>query len=391
MKIIDFKTFVVGNPPPSFGGKYWIFLKLTTDSGISGFGEAYGIPFHPKIAQKMIEDVCLRYVINKNPFQIEKIWRTIFSSGYSQRPDISLGGVLSAIEISMWDIIGKELNRPIYDLLGGIINERLRTYTYIYPDSNDQDDVYINAKLAAEKAVKYKNDGFTALKFDPIGTYTVNDPKTLTSNQISHAENFVKSLRDALGPECDLLIGTHGQMTSASAIKFAKSIEQYNPLWLEEPVPPNNIESMAEVAKKINFSVATGERLTTKYEFNEILRHNAASILQINMGRVGGILEGKKIAAMAEANSVQIAPHMYCGPIVAAANIQVAASISNFLILEGIQKWTGFDSEIMKKYYIWEEGYINLNASPGLGIEIDEEKILQYPYDENNLHLEMSE
>ena len=391
MKIIDFKTFVVGNPPPSFGGKYWIFLKLTTDSGISGFGEAYGIPFHPKIAQKMIEDVCLRYVINKNPFQIEKIWRTIFSSGYSQRPDISLGGVLSAIEISMWDIIGKELNRPIYDLLGGIINERLRTYTYIYPDSNDQDDVYINAKLAAEKAVKYKKDGFTALKFDPIGTYTVNDPKTLTSNQISHAENFVKSLRDALGPECDLLIGTHGQMTSASAIKFAKSIEQYNPLWLEEPVPPNNIESMAEVAKKINFSVATGERLTTKYEFNEILRHNAASILQINMGRVGGILEGKKIAAMAEANSVQIAPHMYCGPIVAAANIQVAASISNFLILEGIQKWTGFDSEIMKKYYIWEEGYINLNASPGLGIEIDEEKILQYPYDENNLHLEMSE
>ena len=391
MKIIDFKTFVVGNPSPSFGGKYWIFLKLTTDSGISGFGEAYGIPFHPKIAQKMIEDVCLRYVINKNPFQIEKIWRTIFSSGYSQRPDISLGGVLSAIEISMWDIIGKELNRPIYDLLGGIINERLRTYTYIYPDSNDQDDVYINAKLAAEKAVKYKKDGFTALKFDPIGTYTVNDPKTLTSNQISHAENFVKSLRDALGPECDLLIGTHGQMTSASAIKFAKSIEQYNPLWLEEPVPPNNIESMAEVAKKINFSVATGERLTTKYEFNEILRHNAASILQINMGRVGGILEGKKIAAMAEANSVQIAPHMYCGPIVAAANIQVAASISNFLILEGIQKWTGFDSEIMKKYYIWEEGYINLNASPGLGIEIDEEKILQYPYDENNLHLEMSE
>ena len=391
MKIIDFKTFVVGNPPPSFGGRYWIFLKLTTDSGISGFGEAYGIPFHPKVAQKMIEDVCQRYVINKSPFQIEKIWRTIFSSGYSQRPDISLGGVLSAIEIAMWDIVGKELNRPIYDLLGGKINEQLRTYTYIYPDSHDQDDVYSNAKLAAEKAVKYKKDGFTALKFDPVGPYTINDPQTLSSDKIMHTENFVKMIREAVGPKCDLLIGTHGQMTAASAIKLADSIEQYNPLWLEEPVPPNNIESMAHVAKKINFSVATGERLTTKYEFNEVLKHNAASILQINMGRVGGILEGKKIAAMAEANGVQIAPHMYCGPIVAAANIQVAASISNFLILEGIQKWTGFDSEIMKKYYIWEEGYINLNASPGLGIEIDEEKILQYPYDENNLHLEMSE
>ena len=133
MKIVDFKTYVVGNPPPSFGGKYWIFLKLTTDSGIFGFGEAYGIPFHPKVARQMIEDVCERYILNENPFNIEKIWRRVFSSGYSQRPDISLGGVLSAIEIALWDINGKELNKPIYELLGGKHTEKLRTYTYIYP------------------------------------------------------------------------------------------------------------------------------------------------------------------------------------------------------------------------------------------------------------------
>ena len=391
MKIIDFKTFVVGNPPPSFGGRYWIFLKLTTDSGISGFGEAYGIPFHPKVAQKMIEDVCQRYVINKSPFQIEKIWRTIFSSGYSQRPDISLGGVLSAIEIAMWDIVGKELNRPIYDLLGGKINERLRTYTYIYPDSHDQVDVYSNANLAAEKAVKYKKDGFTALKFDPVGPYTINDPQTLSSDKIMHTENFVKMIREAVGPKCDLLIGTHGQMTAASAIKLADSIEQYNPLWLEEPVPPNNINAMAKVAHKINFPVATGERLTTKYEFNQIIEKKAASILQLNMGRVGGILEGKKIASMAEANHLSIAPHMYCGPIVAAANIQVAASISNFLILEGIKDWNGFDSFIMKKYFKWEAGCVLLNSEPGLGVEIDEDKIENFPYEGSSLHLEMSE
>ena len=390
MKIIDFKTFVVGNPPPSFGGRYWIFLKLTTDSGINGFGEAYGIPFHPTVAQKMIEDVCERYVVGKSPFQIEKIWRTIFSSGYTQRPDVSLGGVLSSIEIAMWDIVGKELNKPIYDLLGGKVNEKLRTYTYIYPDSNDN-DVYNNVDAAAEKAIKYIQKGFNALKFDPVGPYTVNDPRTLSNENIQHVENFVKVLRKAVGEECDLLIGTHGQMTSNCAIKLAKKIEKYNPFWLEEPVPPNNIDAMSKVANNINIPVATGERLTTKYEFNEILKNKAASILQLNMGRVGGILEGKKISAMADAFHVQIAPHMYCGPIVAAANLQVSASISNFLILEGIETWGGFDSEIMKKYFQWEDGCILLNSEPGLGIEIDEEKILQYPYDGKELHLEMSE
>ena len=391
MKIKDFKTFIIGNPPPSFGGKYWIFLKLTTDTGIVGFGEAYAIPFHPNVAVKMIEDICERYVVNENPFQIEKLWRKIYSSGYTQRPDISISGVLSAIEIALWDIVGKELNQPIYNLLGGKINDRLRTYTYLYPKPEDKSNVYQDADLAAQRALEYQALGFDAVKFDPIGRYTINDPRDLTLEELDHAENFVRAIRTAVGKSCDILFGSHGQMTPASAIRLAKRIEKFDPMWLEEPTPPANITAMASIAKKINIPVATGERLTTKYEFIALLKEEAASIIQMNLGRVGGILEAKKIAAIAEASYAQVAPHMYCGPIIAAANVQVAASISNFLIIEGIETWSGFDASLIIDPLKWEDGYIVPSDKPGLGIEINENKLEEYPYNESKLHLEMSD
>ena len=391
MKIKDFKTFIIGNPPPSFGGKYWIFLKLTTDTGIVGFGEAYAIPFHPNVAVKMIEDICERYVVNENPFQIEKLWRKIYSSGYTQRPDISISGVLSAIEIALWDIVGKELNQPIYNLLGGKINDRLRTYTYLYPKPEDKSNVYQDADLAAQRALEYQALGFDAVKFDPIGRYTINDPRDLTLEELDHAENFVRAIRTAVGKNCDILFGSHGQMTPASAIRLAKRIEKFDPMWLEEPTPPANITAMASIAKKINIPVATGERLTTKYEFIALLKEEAASIVQMNLGRVGGILEAKKIAAIADASYAQVAPHMYCGPIIAAANVQVAASISNFLIIEGIETWSGFDASLIIDPLKWEDGYIVPSDKPGLGIEINENKLEEYPYNESKLHLEMSD
>ena len=379
MKIKDFKTFIIGNPPPSFGGKYWIFLKLTTDTGIVGFGEAYAIPFHPNVAVKMIEDICERYVVNENPFQIEKLWRKIYSSGYTQRPDISISGVLSAIEIALWDIVGKEVNQPIYNLLGGKINDRLRTYTYLYPKPEDKSNVYQDADLAAQRALEYQALGFDAVKFDPIGRYTINDPRDLTLEELDHAENFVRAIRTAVGKSCDILFGSHGQMTPTSAIRLAKRIEKFDPMWLEEPTPPANITAMASIAKKINIPVATGERLTTKYEFIALLKEEAASIIQMNLGRVGGILEAKKIAAIAEASYAQVAPHMYCGPIIAAANVQVAASISNFMIIEGLETWSGFDASLLIDPLKWENGHIIPSEKPGLGIEINESKLEEYP------------
>jgi len=389
MKIVDLKTYSVANPPPHYGGRYWVFLKLTTDTGIEGYGEAYAIPFHPKIVVRMIEDVCERYVLGSDPFKIERLWRVVYSSCYTQRSDLSMMGVLSAIEMACWDIIGKELNKPVYELLGGQVHERLRSYTYIYPKASDKTDVYTDADLAAERAAEYVAQGFTAVKFDPVGPYTAFDPRQLSLVALDRAETFVRKIRDAVGNKCDLLFGTHGQMTTSSAIRLAKRLEPYDPLWFEEPVPPENVEEMARVARSTSIPIATGERLATKYEFRALLEKQAASILQLALGRSGGILEAKKIAGMAEAHYAQIAPHLYCGPIGGAANIQIDTCSPNFLIQEGIGKWDGFHAEILKRPIHWQEGYIIPPTEPGLGVELNEEMAAKHPYTDDQLHLEM--
>ncbi len=389
MIIKDVRTFVVANPPPHFGGLYFVFVKLTTDSGIEGFGEAYSVPFHPHVVARMVEDVCERHVIGRDPFKIEKLWRRVYSSGFTQRPDVSISGVLSGIEMACWDIIGKELDKPVYELLGGRVHDRLRSYSYLYPKDGDKTNVYEDPDLAAERAVEYADKGFTAVKFDPAGPYTAFDPHQLSLEHLERSEKFCKKIREAVGSRCDLLFGTHGQMTPAGAIRLAKRLEPYDPLWFEEPTPPEKPEDMALVARATSIPVATGERLTTKYEFVRVLENRSAAILQMALGRVGGLLEGKKIAGMAEAFYAQIAPHLYCGPIEGAANAQLSACSPNFLILESIQDWGGFHAEILKKPMQWEDGYVIPPESPGLGVELDEEVAEAHPYDGQALHLDM--
>ncbi len=391
MKLKKIKTFIVGNPPPHFGGRYWIFVKLFTDKDIVGYGEIYSVPFHPNVVTQMIEDVFERYVKNKDPFKIEKLWRTIYSSGYTQRPDISLMGIISGIEMACWDIIGKELGKPIYELLGGQVHNKLRTYTYLYPKKTDKTDIYSDASLAAERANEYYEKGFSAIKFDPIGTYTPLDPRQLSLEDLVKAEEFVKIIYNSVKNKCDLLIGTHGQMTTSSAIRLAKRLEKFDPMWFEEPVPPENFEEMGRVALSTTIPIATGERLTTKYEFSKILNSKGASILQMNLGRVGGILEAKKIAGLAETYYAQIAPHLYCGPIVGAANIQISTCSPNFLILEGIKNWKDFYSDILTDPIHWENGFVVPPKKPGLGVELNEEVANKYTYTGTKLHLEMAE
>jgi len=389
MQIKDVRTFVVGNPPPHFGGRYFIFLKLVTDSGVEGVGEVYSVPFHPHVVAHMIEDVCQRKVIGHNPFEIEALWRRVYSSGYTQRPDPSLMGIMSGIEMACWDIIGKETGKPVYDLLGGRVHEKLRSYTYIYPEPGDTTNVYHDPDLAAERAIAYVKQGFTAVKFDPVGPYSAFDPRQLSLEALDHAERFARKLRAAVGHSADLLFGTHGQMTPAGAIRLARRLESADPLWFEEPTPPDMPEEMARVAAATTIPVAAGERLTTKYEFARLLDLRAAAILQMNLGRVGGILEAKKIASMAETRYAQIAPHLYCGPIVGAANIQISTCSPNFLILEGIQTWGGFHAEILKRPIQWQDGYVIPLTEPGLGVELNEAVALAHPYDGNDLHLDM--
>jgi L-alanine-DL-glutamate epimerase-like enolase superfamily enzyme len=390
MKLDSVKVFVVGNPPPSYGGLYFVFLKLRTVCGIEGVGEVYAATFGPKIIAAMIEDVFARRFAGRDPFQIEAMWRDSYGSGFTLRPDLSLMSVVSGLEMACWDIIGKAVDRPVYQLLGGKVHERLRSYTYLYPAEGEGDDFYHDPDRSAARAAEYVKLGFTGLKFDPTGGYSVFDPRQPTQEQIERTVQLVRKVREAVGGKADLLLGTHGQFTPSGAVRLAKRLEQYDPLWFEEPVPPEMPEEMAKVARATSIPIATGERLTTKYEFARVLAAGAANILQMNLGRVGGLLEAKKVAALAEVYYAQIAPHLYCGPVVGAANIQIATCTPNFLILESIQQWDGFHARILKKPIRWEDGYVIPPTGPGLGVELDEAVARAHPFDGKGLHLEMA-
>ena len=387
MKIADVKTWAVANPPPSRGGPCWVFVRLTTDGGVHGYGEAYGVPFSPAVVCRMIEDVAERHVVGADPFRIETMWRRIYSGAYAQHPDHALAGVLSGLEIACWDIVGKALDQPVYNLLGGRVHETLRSYTYLYPGDPPAGggalaiaDIFGDPEAGPRRAAEYAAMGFTALKYDPIMPMGAFDPRQLSLAALDNAEAMTRNMRDAVGSGCDLLIGTHGQTTASSAIALAKRLEPYSPLWLEEPVPPENVAEMARVARATSIPVATGERLATKYEFATLLQARAAATIQPALGRVGGILEAKKIAGMAEAHYVSIAPHLYCGPIEAAANIQLGACSPNFLIQESIERFDGFHARILKRPIEWRDGRIIVPTAPGIGVELDEAVADAHPY-----------
>ncbi len=396
MKLQSIETFVVANPPPGRGGRYFIFVQLETACGITGVGEIYNATFSPHLCAAMAEDVFARTFAGADPHHIERLWRRTYGAGYTLRPDVTVMGVLSGLEMACWDIIGKAADKPVYELLGGKVHDRLRTYTYLYPPGDEDvypdpnvPNVYNDADLAAENALYWVDQGFTAVKFDPAGPYTVYDGHQPRLDDLERAENFCKRIREAVGTRADLLFGTHGQFSVSGAKRMARRIEPYDPLWFEEPVPPEMPERMTEVARATAIPISAGERLCTKYEFARLLDCGAASILQMNLGRVGGLLEAKKIAALAETKYAHIAPHLYCGPVVGAANIQLSACSPNFLILEGIQKWDGFHAEILKAPLTWEDGAIIPPTAPGLGIELDTAVARANPYTGSELHLIM--
>ncbi len=390
MEVVKLNTYIVGTPQPHIGGMYWIFLSIETKCGITGIGEVYSASFHPEVVVKAIEDVFERYLKGQDPHHVERLYRECYSSGFTQRPDLTMMGVLSGLEMACWDIVGKSANKPIYELIGGRIHEKLRSYTYLYPvDQNGQHN-YEDPSLGAECAIEYKEKGFTAIKFDPAGPYSAYSGHQISLNRLKHSENYCRKIREAVGDGCDILIGTHGQMTPSSAIRLAKRLEQFDPLWFEEPVPPGQSSAMAEVAKKTTIPVATGERLTSKYEFYEVLKNNSASIIQMNLGRVGGILEAKKIASLAEVYYAQIAPHVYNGPVGAAASIQLATATPNFLIQESIKTWDGFYQEVLQEPIKLNHGHIIPSIMPGLGIELNYDIVkANSPYKGRKLHLSM--
>tara|TARA_B110000977_G_scaffold23437_2_gene28218 strand:- start:108 stop:1337 length:1230 start_codon:yes stop_codon:yes gene_type:complete len=392
MKLQDLEIFIVGNPPPGWGGRYFIFVKLTTNTGITGYGEVYSASIGPHTMKSVIEDVFERHMMGENPENIEMMFRRAYSSGFTQRPDLTVIGAFSGLEIACWDILGKSHDRPIYALLGGKMNDRIRSYTYLYPmEHHDNSAFWTSPEMQAESAAEMVKIGFTAIKFDPAGPYTSRGGHMPAMTDIDLSVRMCAAIRDAVGTKADLLFGTHGQFTTAGAIRLGVALEPYNPLWYEEPVPPDNINSMAKVASAVRIPIATGERLTTKAEFSAVLRDGAATILQPALGRSGGILETKKIAAIAEVHNAQIAPHLYAGSVEWAANIQLAVNIPNILMAETILTGCGFAGDLINNSIVWEDGFILAPSEPGLGIEFNEELARSNPYKENRLHLEMQD
>ena len=209
------------------------------------------------------------------------MFRRAYSSGFTQRPDLTVMGAFSGLEIACWDILGKDRGRPVHALLGGRMNERIRAYTYLYPlPQHDITAFWTSPGMAAEAAVQKVREGYTALKFDPAGPYTMRGGHMPAMTDISMSVAFCEAIREAVGDKADLLFGTHGQFTTAGAIRLGQALEPYSPLWFEEPTPPDNIEDMARVARNVRIPVATGERMTTKSEFAAVLRAGAAEILQ---------------------------------------------------------------------------------------------------------------
>ena len=360
------------NEPPYIGGRYLLWLELQTDEGITGLGERItGSTYSHRLGDlksqiSLIEEMVRQYVVGENPFNIEKIWDRMYASRHDYRhPSLHATPVLSAIDMALWDIAGKAAGQPIYNLLGGKYHETLRAYAYM-PGGSFKD----NPEAAGEVAAQLLEEGNSACKIDPfMPTYPI--PRDISLPEIEHAVKIFESIRKAVGNKLEVGIGTHGQLTTYSAIRVAHILEPYHPFWFEEPVPPENIDEMARVAAHTSIPIASGERLVTKYEFSQLIEKKAAQIIQLDVGQCGGILEAKKIAAIAEAHYAMIAPHMYCGPIAAAAAVQIDTCSPNFLIQEANQG--PLHKIIFKEPIVFENGAIMPPTGPGLGIELDED------------------
>ena len=367
MKVTDVTTYLV-HPGRA---KNLCFVKVDTDEGIHGWGECYTQSDRDLQITAHVDQL-KRYLVGRNPMNIKHFMQVAYDDFAGRRGAMDLYCALSGIEHALWDISGKKLGAPTHMLLGGACRDKIRVYANGW--SGDAE----TSEELAEKASEVIEMGFTALKFDPLpGPW-----RTFVSKDVERAavEN-VRAVRQAVGPDVDILVEMHRRLAPMHAIKIAREIEQYSPFWFEEPVLAENIDALAEAKRQINIPVVTGEELYTKFEFREVFEKQAADIINPDVCNVGGILELKEIAAMAEPYFVAVSPHNFNSTTVGlAATIQVAACIPNFLITEYFVNLEAFGEDIAVNPFEVVNGYIQVPGAPGLGIELDEEALAKYPY-----------
>lgn len=385
MHLTKATAYAIRTPPPNLGGYFWYFVRLETDTGLVGWGETavlFSMYSHDRAFEQLVDGVFERYLKDRDPMNRAALTSTMYAGLSSQHSDYFVGGIISAFDVAMWDICGKQLGVPVADLLGGRYRDRIRTYTYLY-DLDDEGGLAASArswqenpKRVGEVAAKFVDEGFTAVKLDPL-YYTLPgilpvSPWEITMEEYDRAERTIEAIRTAVGNRADILIGTHGQITPSVSRRLAKRLEQFDPLWLEEPCPPENVEEMARIAAGTSIPIATGERLAWVHDFERLFAAGACHFAQPDLGSCGGITAAKQIAGMAEAHYVLMAPHVWGGPVITAAAMQLDVAIPNFLIQESIHTSRGFFDEIAKEPFVWEDGDLIFQDRPGIGIELDE-------------------
>lgn len=356
MKITDIKVYTVK--------PRWIFIKISTDEGIEGWGEMISGTKTDTVVAGAYE--LGKRIIGRNPFEIERIWQELHRSFFRGGP--INGTVVSGIEMALWDIKGKALNVPVYELLGGAARDRIMVYSWIGGDRPDD---------VAKEAIDRRDRGFKAIKMNATEELHYVD----SHDKIQAVVDRVKAIREAVGEDFGIAVDFHGRVHKPMAKVLAKALEPYNLMFLEEVVLPENEESFREVANHTSTPLSTGERLYTRWEFKNMLKEGAIDIIQPDVALCGGILETRKIAAMAEAFDVAVAPHAPYGPIALAATLQVDVCTPNVFIQEqslGIHYNKGFDLLDFvknKEIFQYKDGFLEIPTKPGLGIEIDEEMV----------------
>ena len=367
MRITAIDTYIAGNP-----WKNWLFAKVSTDEGIHGVGEGT-LNYFAKTIDTAIHEL-KPLVIGMDPFQVEIITQRLVRDVYSEGAQIHMCAV-AAIEIALWDIIGKATNQPIYNLWGGRCHEKLRAYAngwYRGPRT---------PASFAEKAKKVAGRGYTAMKFDPFGSAW----RTLSRYDFDLSVDIIRAVRDAVGPTVDLLIEAHSRFNVPTAVEFAEAIHQFRPAWFEEPVPHTNINAMVEVARRSPVPIATGESLSNKQQFAELLKYDVVNIIQPEPLNLGGLFNARIVAGMADAHFAVIAPHSAQGPVCSAACVQLNASIPNFFIHEIFDEFNEpWEKEIVTNHIEVVNGYIEVPERPGLGVDLNVEEIHKHPYRQEN-------
>ena len=366
MKIVAFETFMA-----NAGLRNYLFIRLRTDNGLTGVGEAT-----LEWQEKTVETICHEWlearVIGCDPFDIEAVIGHLIRDQYQGGSTVMTA--ISGVEIAMWDIIGKACHQPVYRLLGGRYHERIPAYANGWYGGANSPEQY------AEHAREAVGRGYRALKFDPFGVAW----KEMSTAEAELAVERVAAVRAAVGPHVGLMIEFHGRLSAGCAVQMIRRLERFDPVWCEEPVPPESVELLAEVKRQVQVPLSGGERLYTLADFHRLIQLQAVDVLQMDIAHCGGLLISKKIAAMAAVQDMRVAPHCSIGPVALAAALHFDVSTPNFMIQESFAEFdVPWRDALVRGWNPVRDGELVLSDEPGLGLDIDEAVIAQHPYVKN--------